>query len=256
MGYSKDDLFTLHWLDNSRAHRILWLLELLGLNYEVKIYFRHPKTWRAPPELFRVHPLGKSPILDIDFADGSERLQLLESGNMIQYLLKHYDFDKVLAPKDRKQRMQVDYFLHYTEGTLQHLLISLLVNSSAKNMAPFPLKSVTKLVGKGINNGYYKHEFELNMIYLENHMRKQGTGFFVGDKLSGADIILSFPIYENVFDNMIGVKECTGEKRDMKDLYPQLAKWSKMVSKDPAYRKINKYMEDKVEEYVRAQANL
>lgn len=239
---NKSIILTYTRINDSRAHRILWILEILNLDYEVLLHFRDPQTWRCNT-LFDVHPLGKAPILLIDFADGQPQLELLESGLIIQYLLKNYDPNNILNVIDPRQQLKVDYYLHYSEGTLQHLQISLLINSAARKIAPLGLKSVAKLVARGLNNGYYLHEWRLNMNYLESQLKKEGHGYFVGDKLSGADIILSFPVYENVFDNAGGVKEITGEKRNLFELYPNLAAWSDRISSHPLYIKVNELTE-------------
>ncbi|KAM9909927.1 hypothetical protein OXX69_004976 [Metschnikowia pulcherrima] len=245
------DKFTLYWLNDSRSHRIMWILEILQLDYEIEIFLRDPDTWRAPPELFHVHPLGKSPVLDINFADGRPGVQLAESGLIVQYLLKHYDPKSVLDPGKESDRLEVDYYIHYTEGTLQPILMSMLINTTVKRIAPFGLKTMAKLVSKGLNYGYYIHEFDLNLAYLEKKLLRQGTGFFVGNKLSGADIMLSFPIYENLFDNEAGVRECSGETQLHKK-YPQLGAWCDKVKNDPIYSRISEVMAQKVEELRRS----
>lgn len=223
----------------------------MGLEYEIKTYLRHPTTWRGPSSLLKIHPSGKSPILEIIFGDGREPLKLAESGFIIQYLLRNYDHDNLLTPVDPNLQLKVDYYLHYTEGTLQHITIALLINSVAKSIAPLGTKSVVKLVTKGINNGYYVHEWRLNMQYLEDQLAKEGTGYFVGDRLSGADIILSFPIYENVFDNEVQIKDITGEKGDLYKKYPHLAAWCDKVRNNPLYIKITEMMDEKVDNYIR-----
>lgn len=93
-------------------------------------------------------------------------------------------------------------------------MIALLINSVAKSIVPIRTKSVVKLVTKGINNGYYVHEWRLNMQFLKDQLAKEGTEYFVGNRLSGAYIILTFPIYENVFNNKVQIKDITGEKGD------------------------------------------
>ncbi|CAI5758259.1 unnamed protein product [Candida verbasci] len=245
-----EDRFILYYLDDSRAQRILWLLEALQLDYEVKIYLRNPNTWRGPIQLFEGHPTGKSPILDVIFGDGRPPLKLAESGFIMQYLLRFYDSNYIINPVDPMEQLEVDYWLHYAEGSLQHIQMTLLINSVAKHVAPFGLKGVAKLVTKGLNNGYYLHEWRLNMQYLEDVLKRNGTGFFVGNKLTGADIILSFPVYENIFDNLDGVKECVGEKRDLRKLYPNLAKWCRMIKNDPTYKKVNQMMDEEIEDLI------
>lgn len=241
------DRFTLYFLNDSRAQRLVWMLEILELDYEIEIFVRHPETWRAPKELFRAHPLGKAPILDVHFADGRPTLQLVESGLIIQYLLKHYDPNNILNPDTEEEQLLVDYYIHYTEGTLQPILMAMLINTTVKRIAPMGLKTMAKLLSKGLNYGYYIHEFNLNLQYLENKLKEKGGGYFVGKKLTAADIMLSFPIYENLFDNEVGVRECSGETQLYKK-YPQLNAWCDSVRNDPIYLRISEVMAERVNE--------
>lgn len=234
-------------MDLSRAHRILWLLEILELDYKVKIYLRNSQTWRAPPELAQVHPLGKAPILEIFHANGLPPLVLAESGYIIQYLVRHYDIHQVLTPHFPSDRERVDYYLHYAEGTLQHNLVLILVNNVARQLAPTGTKFMAKYVTKAINSGYYVQEWKLNMDILENALKKEGSGYFVGKHLTAADIILSFPIYENVFDNEEEVHSFSGTKINLSKTWPHLYAWSSMIRDDPLYIKIDEMMEDMVQ---------
>lgn len=237
-------------LDLSRSHRILWLMEILELDYEVKVYLREPKTWRSPKELKAVHPSGKSPVLEIRYANGAPDKKLVESGYIIQHLLRHYDPQHLLVPEDPEEQENVDYYLHYAEGTLQPLLVSLLINNVATKIAPMGTKTLAKMVTKAINSGYYATEWKMNMDYLESMLQKNGTGYFVGNQLTGADIILSFPVYENVFDNEAEVENFVGSKLNLSKTWPHLYAWSQMISEDPIYIKIDEMMEDLVRKKV------
>ncbi|CAK9439151.1 uncharacterized protein LODBEIA_P33750 [Lodderomyces beijingensis] len=245
-----EDRFILHWLDDSRAQRILWLLEILQLDYEVRIYLRHPQTWRGPMQLFDVHQTGKSPIVEIIHGDGRPPIKIAESGFIISYILRNYDPNYILTPTDPNEQLEVEYWLHYSEGSLQHLQMALLINSVAKHIAPHGLKNIANLVAKGLNNGYYVHEWRMNMQYCNDRLEQNGTGFFVGNKLTAADIILSFPIYENIFDNLEGVKDCTRDKRDLRKVWPHLGKWCRMIKNIPTYKKINQMMDEEVEDLI------
>lgn len=226
----------------------------MDLNYEVKIYLRHPKTFRGPTELFKIHPSGKSPILEVQFADGSKGLKLAETGLIIQFLLKYYDPQHFLHPKSPREQIKVDYYLHYAEGSLQHVLMTLLINSVAKKIAPLGLKTAVNFLTKALNKGYHIHEFKLNMKFLDDQLRKNGTGFFVGDGLTGADIILTFPIYENIYDNLEQVRTILNDKIDMVKEFPHLAKWSEMIANNESYQKVAQYLEDLVDQYVQEHA--
>jgi len=131
---------TLHWLNQSRSHRILWLLEELNVDYELKIYKRQPNML-APPELKEVHPLGKSPVLEVQ-AEGLPPIVIAESGAIIEYLLDHYgpDFIPKRYPEGKEGQVGAEtpewirfrHFMHYTEGSLQpNLLLSLVMGRTS-----------------------------------------------------------------------------------------------------------------------------
>ena len=128
------------------------MLEELNLDYELKTYKR-TKDFRAPAELEKVHPLGKSPVIEV-IRDGKS-LVIAETGHIIDYLIKNYDTSKKLVPATEEDKEQVDYFLHYCEGTLQPLLVSLLVNGYAVQMAPFPVKFLVRMITNELNKAYY-----------------------------------------------------------------------------------------------------
>ncbi|CCE79194.1 Piso0_001242 [Millerozyma farinosa CBS 7064] len=241
---AKKAKFILHWLNNSRANRILWALEILGLDYEVKVYLRD-KSYRAPKTLYEVDGSGKSPILEVIFEDGSKPLKLTESGLILQYLLWNYDPGHVLYPENEDEQRQVNYYLHFSEGTLQPLLVSLLINSLAPRMSPFGFKSITRLITKEINNGYYLTELKLCLKNLENHLKEKESCYFVGESLTGADVILSFPLFENLFDNEERVQNMMGEKINLYKQFPNLGAWAKAVRSNPLYIRINEMMEEK-----------
>ncbi|HSW34707.1 MAG TPA: glutathione S-transferase, partial [Steroidobacteraceae bacterium] len=114
-------MITVHHLNNSRSQRVLWLLEELGLDYEIKRYERDRKTMLAPPALKKVHPLGKSPVI----TDG--RLTLAESGAILQYLVDEYDTAGRLQPKSAADRRRMTYWMHYAEGSAMPPLLMKLV---------------------------------------------------------------------------------------------------------------------------------
>ena len=91
--------------------------------------------------------------------------------------MRVYDKENILNPISQEQQLEVDYYLHYAEGSLQHIQMALLINSVAKHVAPFATKAVVKIITKAINNGYYKHEWYLNFQYLEDRLAQNGTGF-------------------------------------------------------------------------------
>ncbi|NNF67818.1 MAG: glutathione S-transferase, partial [Gammaproteobacteria bacterium] len=134
-------MITVHHLENSRSQRILWLLEELGLDYEMKRYGRDSKTRLAPPELADVHPLGKAPVVVDD------DVTIAESGAIIEYLVQRYD-DGRLRPADGSPEWRIyTYWLHYAEGTFMPLMIITLILARIDS-APMPF--FIKPVARGI----------------------------------------------------------------------------------------------------------
>ena len=114
-------MITVHHLENSRSQRIIWLLEELGIDYEIKRYGRDKQTGLAPPELLDVHPLGKAPVI----TDGDRTVA--ESGAIIEYLMYEYDDGRLRPEEGTAERLAYNYWLHYAEGTFAPLMILSLV---------------------------------------------------------------------------------------------------------------------------------
>lgn len=206
-------------------------MELLDVKYDVKTYYRN-KNFRAPEELKKIHPLGKSPVIEVK-RPGEETEVIAESGRIVEYLIENFDKSGKLTPKTKKGKDEVSYYLHFTEGSLQSLLTSFFVLDLAKDVVPWFAKPLVVAVTSKINQAYFGSETLKNLEYLENISAKKNGGYFVEDKITGADVILSFPVAELVF----------GGHRDHlfdeppKSLYPNLYKWSQKVFEDPAYKK-------------------
>src|SRR4051812_20710219 len=129
-----------HHLNNSRSQRVLWLLEELGLEYEIRKYQRDAKTMLAPPELTRVHPLGKSPVI----TDGA--ITVAESGAIVEYLLETYGAGRLVPPAGTEDRRRFTYWLHFAEGSaMPPLLLKLVFDriGSGQGM-PFFIKPIAK----------------------------------------------------------------------------------------------------------------
>ncbi len=166
-------MITVHHLNNSRSQRVLWLLEELGLEYEIKHYARDPKTGRAPLSLKTVHPLGRSPV--ITFRDKT----IAETGAIIEYIIREHG-DGRLIPKSGTQAFDnYIHFLHYGEGSAM-LPQLLLLYTSYLGEAAAPLLPI-------IN-----HEMKTHFDYIEYHLT--GHKYFAGDEISGADIQMVFPL--------------------------------------------------------------
>lgn len=160
----------LHHLRFSRSTRIIWLLEELGVDYEIEMHDRNPETNRSQADLFAVHPLGKAPTVEVDGH------VMVESSAIIEYLIEKHGSGK-LAPQDAADRAPYLEWLHFAEGTMaMPILLTLL--------AP-------RFGGLGdVLGGFVAGEVKKLLDYVDAHM--EGREFVVGDRLTGADINLEY----------------------------------------------------------------
>src|ERR1700743_3704770 len=179
-------MITVHHLNNSRSQRILWLLEELGLPYEIKRYERDRKTMLAPPELRRIHPLGKSPVI----VDGE--LVLAESGAIIEYLAGHYGGGRLLPAAGTPERLRCTYWLHYAEGSaMPPLLLKLLFTLMPKRAAALLRPLVRKVSSQGLP-ALVNPQLKQHMDFWEGELTR--SEWFAGNEFSAADIQMSFPL--------------------------------------------------------------
>jgi glutathione S-transferase len=180
-------MITVHHLNNSRSQRVLWLLEELGLDYEIKRYQRDAKTMLAPPELREIHPLGKSPVI----TDG-DRI-LAESGAILEYLVETYGNGRLVPAPGTPERLRHRYWMHYAEGSaMPPLLLKLVFDRLEKGPAPFFVRSVIRSLARQVKRTYIEPQLTLHMDYLESELAK--TPWFAGDEFTSADIQMSFPV--------------------------------------------------------------
>ncbi|MGC1550133.1 MAG: glutathione S-transferase [Rhodanobacter sp.] len=180
-------MIVVHHLNNSRSQRILWMLEELGLPYEIRRYQRDPKTMLAPPELRAIHPLGKSPVV----TDGE--LTLAESGAIIEYLADRYSSGTMMAPHGTPERLRCNYWLHYAEGSLMPpLLLKLVFRKVATAPAPFFVRPIARGIAGKVQHAFVDPQITLHLDYLEGELSK--SAWFAGDAFGAADIALSFPL--------------------------------------------------------------
>ena len=184
-------MIVVHHLNNSRSQRVLWLLEELGVPYEIKRYQRDAKTMLAPPELRAVHPLGKSPVL----TDG--KLTLAESGAIVEYLVEMYGNAgscATLSPAHgTPDYLRYRYWLHYAEGSLMPtLLLKLVFDKIEKSPMPFFVKPIAKAISSKAKSSFIMPQINTHLDYLEAELGK--SAWFVGDEFSAADVQMSFPI--------------------------------------------------------------
>ena len=180
-------MLTVHHLENSRSHRIVWLLEELGVDYEIKRYGRDKETGLAPPELLEIHPLGKAPVV----TDGDKTLA--ESGAIIEYLVYEYDEGRLKPEDGTPEQLAYSYWLHYAEGTFAPLmLLSLVMGRIEDAPVPFFLKPVTRGIANKVRSGFLDANVKRNLDFMESSLGR--SKWFCGDRFSAADIQMSFAI--------------------------------------------------------------
>lgn len=177
-------MITLHHLEQSRSFRILWALEELNLSYQIQFY-RRLATLAAPPELKRVHPLGKAPVL----TDGEE--SIAESAVILEYLQEQYDAQQQFKPQDHANKQQYRYWMHYAEGSLMPLLVMQLVMSNVPQHVPFLIKPVAKKIIAGVKAGFIQPRLKDHVQFLESYL---ATHDYFAGTFSFADIQMSFPL--------------------------------------------------------------
>jgi glutathione S-transferase len=180
-------MIIVHHLNNSRSQRVLWLLEELGLSYDIVRYQRDPKTMLAPKELRAIHPLGKSPILQ----DGD--VMLAESGAIVEYLIERYGQGRLRPTVGSPDWLRYIYFLHYAEGSaMPPLLLKLVFVRMETAPVPFFAKPVARMLAKGAQQAFVDPQLKLHLDYLESEIGK--SEWFAGEAFSAADIQMSFPL--------------------------------------------------------------
>ncbi|UJF25154.1 glutathione S-transferase [Suttonella sp. R2A3] len=183
-------MLKLHHLNNSRSTRIIWLLEELGVDYELVSYQRQADKL-APAALKKAHPLGRAPILE-DEQDG-EHISLAESGAIIEYLIETYDHSGTLRPNPgTKAWRDTIFWLHFAEGSAMPPLVMQLVFSEINNRAPKLMRFMTKAISKQVRQSFIKPNIQNNLVLIEQTLSH--NAWFAGDKLTGADIQMSFVI--------------------------------------------------------------
>jgi len=209
-------MIIVHHLEDSRSQRVLWLLEELGVAYEVKRYNRDPQTSLAPPELYAVHPLGKSPVI----TDGD--VTVAETGAIFEYLVDTYDTDALLRPANGKHAARAyTYWLHYAEGSAMTNLLLKLVFSRLPERAPMLMRPIVKRVSASAEDGFIDPRIAEHTKWWNTSLAD--TGYFVGNDLSVADIMMSFPL------------EAAATRADLSEL-PHITAFLKRIHARSAYQ--------------------
>lgn len=209
-------MITVHHLNHSRSQRILWLLEELGLDYEIQRYERDRKTMLAPPSLRAVHPLGKSPVI----TDGD--LTLAESGAIIDYLIERYGAGRLAPSAGTPSRLRYTYWLHYAEGSaMSPLLLKLVFDKIETAPMPFFIRPIAKAISGKAKRSFIEPQIAQHLDYLEAELSQ--TEWFAGGAFSGADIQLSF------------VLEAAAARGGLDATRPHLMSFLQRIHARPAY---------------------
>ncbi|MBE8985817.1 glutathione S-transferase family protein [Nostoc sp. LEGE 12450] len=197
-------MIVVHHLNNSRSQRVLWLLEELGIDYEIKFYERDQKTMLAPASLREVHPLGKSPVI----TDAENTVA--ESGAIIEYIVERYGNGQLIPPSGTPERLRYTYWLHYAEGSA---------------MPPLVMNLVFNRFGTGdsVNEGFIAPQIKLHFDYIEGELRK--STWFVGEEFTAADIQMSFPL------------EIVAMEAELISSRPKIQQFIERIHTRPAYKR-------------------
>lgn len=210
-------MITVHHLNNSRSQRVLWLLEELGLPYEIQHYQRDAKTSLAPPELRQVHPLGKSPVI----TDGG--LTVAESGAILEYLVDKYGQGR-LKPTGEQDLLHYRYYLHFAEGSaMPPLLMKLVFNKIKRAPMPFFVKPIAKGIADKVLTSFVQPNIDAQLKFLESELAARP--WFAGDEMTAADVQMSFPL------------EAAAARGGAIDAYPKIQAFLKRIHERPAYKK-------------------
>ena len=191
-----------HHLENSRSQRVLWLLEELGITYDVKRYDRDRKTMLAPPELKLVHPLGKSPIIE------DHGTIIVETGAIIDYLVEKAG-GRLGPPQEPQAAQPYRFFLHYSEGSLMPWLLVMLVIRRLGLLGRPARPKVQAMLNQHLD-------------YLEAEL--SGRDWFAGDQFTAADVMMSFPL------------ETARHRAGLDGSRPNLIRWLDRIHSRPAYK--------------------
>lgn len=210
-------MITVHHLNNSRSQRILWLLEELGLEYEIKPYQRDASTMLAPPELRAVHPLGKSPVV----SDGNQTLA--ESGAIIEHLSDRYGAGRLAPAFGSPERVRYLYWLHFAEGSAQPPLLLKLLFDRIKHKSPLLVRPIARAIADQALSSFVLPNIARNLDFMESELGR--TEWFAGNAFTSADIQMSFPI------------EAARMRGGLDEKRPRLMNYLEKIHSRPAYRR-------------------
>ena len=209
-------MLTVHHLNNSRSQRVLWLLEELGIEYEIARYQRQ-SDMRAPAALRAIHPLGKSPVV----ADGDKTIA--ESGAIAEYLIETYGNGRLIPPPNTPERLRYVYWLHYAEGSAMPPLLLKLLFTLMPKRTPALLRPLVRKVSNQALTAFVNPQLKLHMDFWEGELSK--SEWFAGDAFTAADIQMSFPL------------EAAAARGGLEHGHPKAMAFLDRIHARPAYRR-------------------
>jgi glutathione S-transferase len=211
-------MITVHHLNNSRSQRVLWLLEELGVPYEVKRYERDPRTMLAPASLRAVHPLGKSPVITED------GLTVAESGAIVEYLVERHGGGRLIPPPGTRERLRYTYWLHFAEGSaMSPLLLALIFAKIPEQPMPFFVRPILRAVSGKVLQTLVEPQLRTQQAFMEAELAD--GPWFAGGEFTAADIQMSF------------VVEASAARGGLDKGRPRLMDWLARIHARPAYQR-------------------
>jgi glutathione S-transferase len=210
-------VITVHHLNRSRSQRVLWLLEELGIPYELKLYQRDPATMLAPPELLKVHPLGKSPVITDD------GLTLAESGAIIEYIVQVHGGGRLKPAVGTPEWVRYLYWMHFAEGSLMPPLVMKLVFDRVESGSPWLVKPIAGAIASKVKGLVVTPNLKRDLDYMESEL--SAREWFTGPAFTAADVQMSFPV------------EAAASTAGLDRSRPHLYGWLERVRARPAYQR-------------------
>lgn len=212
-------MIVVHHLNNSRSQRVLWLLEELGVPYEIKKYERDAATMLAPAALKTIHPLGKSPVLE------DQGRIIAETGAIVEYVVETFGAGRLVPPRGTDAFLQYRYWLHFAEGSaMPPLLMKLIFGRVKETRMPFFVKPIANGIADRVLTTLVEPNLKAQMDFMESELKK--AEWFAGPEFSAADVMMSFPL------------EAAAQRAGLTEsAYPKLAGFVKKIHARPAYKK-------------------
>lgn len=207
---------TLHHLEYSQSFRILWLLEELGLDYELVSYNRDPVSMLAPAEYKAVSPLGTAPVI----TDGD--LVLAESSAILDYIMDMKPDSPMRPQVGDKHRARYLFWLHAAQGSMMPVQLMVTVLAISRQRAPFFVRPFVRGIEAALMQGFVLPR--LNALLDKAEADLAEASFFGGDNLTIADILISY--------NMIGCEE----RGFISDKHPNCKDWIARIKAMPSFK--------------------